>query len=112
MTSNATLYFESLREYKDIQELIGTQENLFVDFKETRGIYGKMHEDDKKNFSKAASGFAHQEGGVIVWGIEARKDKAIGCIIESESDVDCCELKKTCRRGLWGSRSQLRINLY
>ena len=75
MTSNATLYFESLREYKDIQELIGTQENLFVDFKETRGIYGKMHEDDKKNFSKAASGFAHQEGGVIVWGIEARKDK-------------------------------------
>lgn len=27
------------------------------------------------HFSKAAGGFAHQEGGVVVWGIEARKDQ-------------------------------------
>lgn len=75
MNTNATLYFEDLKWYKDIKMLIGTQENLFIDFKETRGINGRISDNDKKNFSKAASGFAHQEGGVIVWGIEARKDQ-------------------------------------
>ena len=33
-----------------------------------------MSDDDKVHFSKAASGFAHQQGGVVVWGVEARKN--------------------------------------
>jgi len=33
-----------------------------------------MSNNDKKNYSKAASGFAHSDGGVIVWGIKATKN--------------------------------------
>ncbi len=70
---NASLIYDSLRNYKDIKALIGTQEDIFLDFKESRTPTGVLLEDDKAHFSKAASGFAHQQGGVLVWGIEARK---------------------------------------
>src|SRR5258708_2915499 len=72
--SNATLIYEGMKSFADIKGLIGSQETLFIDFKTTKSIDGKLSDDDKKNFSKAASGFAHQEGGVIVWGIRATKD--------------------------------------
>src|SRR5271157_1661570 len=70
---NASLIYDSLKNYKDIKALIGTQEDIFLDFKESRTSTGALLDDDKAHFSKAASGFAHQEGGVLVWGIEARK---------------------------------------
>jgi hypothetical protein len=76
MTTNAQLIFDSINQYDDIRKLIGTQEDIFLDFKETRTNSGALLDDDKMHFSKAASGFAHQEGGVLVWGIEARKDQA------------------------------------
>jgi hypothetical protein len=70
---NASLIFNSLNNYDDIKALIGTPEDFFLDFKESRTSTGALLDDDKAHFSKAASGFAHQEGGVLVWGIEARK---------------------------------------
>ena len=70
---NASLIYDSLKNYKDIKALIGTQEDIFLDFKESRTSTGALLDDDKAHFSKAASGFAHQQGGVLVWGIEARK---------------------------------------
>ena len=72
---NASLYYEEIKTYAHIQGLLGTQEDIFIDFKETTTRNGKMLPQDKSHFSKAASGFAHQEGGVIVWGIKARKDE-------------------------------------
>jgi len=75
MTTNAQLIFDSISEYDHVRKLIGTQEDIFLDFKETRTKTGALLDDDKMHFSKAASGFAHQEGGVLVWGIEARKDQ-------------------------------------
>jgi len=36
--------------------------------------------DDKKNLAKCLSGFANSEGGLIVWGVEAKKN---------EEDIDC-----------------------
>jgi hypothetical protein len=71
---NASLIFDSVNNYSDIQALIGTQEDMFRDFTESRSPNGALLDDDKANFSKAASGFAHQQGGVLVWGIEARKN--------------------------------------
>jgi hypothetical protein len=71
--NNASLIYDSLRSFADIRALIGMQEDIFLDFKESHGTNGALLEDDKAHFSKAASGFAHQEGGVLVWGIEARK---------------------------------------
>jgi hypothetical protein len=71
---NASLLFDSLTDYDSIKALIGTQEDMFLDFKESRSLNGPLLDDDKTHFSKAASGFAHQQGGVLVWGIEARKN--------------------------------------
>jgi hypothetical protein len=71
--SNASLIYESLSNYTSIAGLIGKQEDIFLDFKESRSASGSLLDDDRAHFSKAASGFAHQEGGVLVWGIEARK---------------------------------------
>jgi hypothetical protein len=77
--SNASLIYEGLSNFDDIKGLIGKQEDIFLDFKESRTTNGALLDDDKAHFSKTASGFAHQEGGVLVWGIGARK---------GEDDVD------------------------
>jgi hypothetical protein len=73
--TNASLIYESLNSFADINGLIGKQEDIFLDFKESRSTNGALLDEDKAHFSKAASGFAHQEGGVLVWGVEARKGK-------------------------------------
>lgn len=49
------------------------QEDLRLDFKElTRSP--EFDKTDKKNLAKAMSGFSNSDGGLIVWGVEARKD--------------------------------------
>ncbi|TGM60592.1 ATP-binding protein [Leptospira meyeri] len=55
------------------------QETLFLDFKTVRGGSLKS-DDDKKNLSKALSGFANSAGGLIVWGVLAKKN---------ENNIDC-----------------------
>jgi hypothetical protein len=49
-------------------------EELFLDFKNASTQPGarKMADDDQKNLAKAISGFGNGEGGVIVWGVDAR----------------------------------------
>lgn len=73
--NNASLIYDSLNSFGNIGALLGKQEDVFLDFKESRSSSGALLDDDKAHFSKAASGFAHQEGGVLVWGIEARKGR-------------------------------------
>ena len=78
---NAILFYQEIDCYNDIVELLGKHEDIFLDFIESKTTKGRMLEDDRSLFSKAASGFAHQEGGVLVWGIEAREDPA--------TEIDC-----------------------
>lgn len=49
-------------------------EEAFLDFKRSgdHGAGSSLHNDDKSNLSKALSGFANADGGVIVWGIAAK----------------------------------------
>lgn len=50
------------------------QETLHLDFKaKADPTKSALDRDDKKNFSKALSGFANSAGGIIVWGVEARR---------------------------------------
>lgn len=51
-------------------------ESLFLDFKrsEDDGQGGKLANSDNKNLSKAISGFANSSGGVVVWGVDCRRD--------------------------------------
>lgn len=86
---NAQLIFERLitNRYPEIQDMIGNQEeNLFIDFKEkTQAYESGIHKEDKKIFVKALSGFSNSSGGIIVWGIEARK------LDKSSPDIACSE---------------------
>jgi len=60
------------------------EEHLELEFK-TINHSDFSHKDDKKNFAKALSGFANSNGGIIIWGVEAKKN---------ENDVDCAQAKK------------------
>ncbi len=58
------------------------EENLTLDFKLINRP-DLNHSDDKKNLARAHSGFANSSGGLIIWGINARKnDQGIDCAIE------------------------------
>ncbi|WP_437587742.1 AlbA family DNA-binding domain-containing protein [Sorangium sp. So ce1000] len=51
------------------------QEDLHLDFKVLDGV-SELNRDDRKNFAKSISGFANSDGGLIVWGVEAKRDKS------------------------------------
>ncbi len=53
----------------------GWAETLSLDFKTAGDDKGAMTKDDRKNLAEALSGFANSEGGIIVWGIDCRKDE-------------------------------------
>jgi hypothetical protein len=72
---NAQEIYDNINTFADIKSLIGRQEDLFLDFKQSATTDGNLNDDDKDNFRVALSGFAHQEGGVIIWGIECKKDR-------------------------------------
>jgi hypothetical protein len=77
--------FENLT-IADIQAYVdqGQEENLWLDFKVPNNSSLKSA-DDKRNLARAISGFANSSGGLIVWGVDARKNS---------NDIDCAvELK-------------------
>ncbi|MFM7293737.1 MAG: helix-turn-helix domain-containing protein, partial [Burkholderiales bacterium] len=49
------------------------EENLHLDFKTLRDAHLSSG-DDRKNLACALSGFANSCGGLIVWGVDARKN--------------------------------------
>ncbi len=62
--------------YAFLQELVAEASVLetdLIDFKQASQGKGPMKGDDKKNFSKALSGFGNSTGGLIVWGIDCRR---------------------------------------
>ena len=60
----------------DIQGFLehGQSEHLHLEFKQVRDATLGGSED-RKNLAVAISGFANSAGGLIVWGVDARKDK-------------------------------------
>ena len=75
---NPKKIFEHIKQegYKGIQEMIrnNQEENIFLDFKEKSDPNSaSISKEDKKNYAKALSGFSNLDGGVIIWGVEARK---------------------------------------
>ncbi|WP_428306760.1 AlbA family DNA-binding domain-containing protein [Lacipirellula sp.] len=56
-----------------IKSMLGVQEeNLHLDFKQAAGTFTSA--DDRKNLAKVIGGFANSDGGVCIWGVDARKD--------------------------------------
>jgi predicted HTH transcriptional regulator len=70
---NLQEFYDSL----DLKEIRGfvednREEDLHLDFKMVSSL--PFTRDDRKNFAKALSGFANSSGGIVVWGIDARKN--------------------------------------
>lgn len=82
--SRAFELFERLRVggIAALDELISDREpeSLFVDFKQSpsQGSSKILAADDNKNLSRAISGFANASGGVVVWGVDCRRNKESG----------------------------------
>jgi hypothetical protein len=82
--SRARELFERLREggCSALDVLIADREpeSLFLDFKRSPqdGAAKKLAHEDNKNLSKAISGFANSSGGVLVWGVDCRRDITTG----------------------------------
>ena len=65
-------------------------EELFIDFKQAASDgknFNTLHRDDRKNLSKAISGFGNSEGGVIIWGVECSRDYEIGDVAKAKIKV-------------------------
>lgn len=80
MKSTAEIFFDTLiaGASAGIQNLIGMQETEWLDFK----IPAKGADEVKSAWSEAVTGFANNEGGVLVWGILANKNS---------DSVDCAK---------------------
>ena len=82
--SRAHELFERLREggCSALEQLIADREpeSLFLDFKRSPqdGASKNLAPEDNKNLSKAISGFANSSGGIVVWGVDCRRDSVTG----------------------------------
>ena len=57
------------------------EEHLHLDFKTVSAV-SFQRRDDRKNLAIAVSGFANSDGGMIIWGIDARQNgDGIDCAV-------------------------------
>ena len=60
---------------------VGQEENLHLDFKLLEGAPDLGNRTDRKTLAVALSGFANASGGLIIWGVDARKNAdGIDCV--------------------------------
>lgn len=71
-----------------IDELIAAfqSENLWLDFKRSSASAAAttLPQSDRENLAKAMSGFANSDGGVIVWGVDCRRDPKSGADLPTD----------------------------
>ncbi len=75
-------FFDSI-DMNTVKEMVenNQEENINLEFKIVNN-QNFNHRDDRKNLAKALSGFANSSGGIIIWGVEARKNSEnIDCAI-------------------------------
>lgn len=74
-------------------ELVETAktEESFLDFKQSanRGASRTLDEGDRKTLSRALSGFANSDGGVIIWGVKTSKDSGVDVPEQGKELIDC-----------------------
>jgi hypothetical protein len=59
-------------------------EELFLDFKRSADDGGsdRLHQNDRVNLAKVISGFGNSEGGVVLWGVDARAAPGTGDVAQ------------------------------
>ena len=82
--SRAHELFERLRDggCSALEQILADREpeSFFLDFKRSPhdGASKTLAAEDNKNLSKAISGFANSSGGIVVWGVDCRRDPTTG----------------------------------
>jgi predicted HTH transcriptional regulator len=87
----ATVFFNSLTDLNAIKQLVveRTQENIYLELKTKKDrSCPDLGESDAWQFSRALSGFANSDGGVLVWGIETDKEERASKLKPISSAVD------------------------
>lgn len=56
-----------------------------TEWRDFKGAAQANDQDTKRTWSKALAGFANTQGGVLIWGVDARKDQATG--VDAASDL-------------------------
>jgi Schlafen, AlbA_2 len=89
--NDLTAYFHSITSEDDLKRMITdhVKEDLYLEFKQKHDRrHAQLEDDDKFNFSRALSGFANSDGGMLIWGVETyRKDEAAKSL-KPIADVD------------------------
>ncbi len=75
MSNAKKIYDQIIDEKYILTRMVGQPyEDTWLDCKQKRNsTRGKIDDDDKNNFAKALSGFGNTNGGVLIFGIDARK---------------------------------------
>lgn len=89
MITNAEQIFNLLKinGYKQIKQFIKSkqEENLFLDFKQKSNPENPyMDKNDQYTYARSLSGFSNALGGLIVWGIDARKNEYGGADVAQQ----------------------------
>lgn len=75
-----------------IDELIETRksEEAFLDFKRSanNGSTSRLDDNDLKNLSRAISGFANSDGGVVIWGVDCSRHPEIGDVAQAKIPLE------------------------
>ncbi|MBL8230871.1 MAG: ATP-binding protein [Bryobacterales bacterium] len=73
-------------------------EGLFIDYKRSanNGDGERLHDTDRENLARAIAGFGNAEGGVIVWGVDCRRDPKRGDLPNGK-----CPIKRPRRFASW-----------
>jgi len=90
-TSDLISYFHSINSESDLKRMITdrVKEDLYLEFKQKHDRrHAQLDDDDKSNFSRALSGFANSDGGILIWGIETYKRDESAMSLKPITDVD------------------------
>jgi Putative DNA-binding domain len=89
--NDLTSYFLSIKSEDDLKRMITdhVKEDLYLEFKQKRDrSKAQLEDNDKFNFSRALSGFANSDGGILIWGVETYKKDESAKSLKPITDVD------------------------
>ncbi len=89
--NDLTSYFHSIKSEDDFKRMITdhVKEDLYLEFKQKRDrSKAQLEDNDKVNFSRALSGFANSDGGILIWGVETFKRDESAKSLKPITDVD------------------------
>ncbi len=90
-SNDLTSYFHSIKSEDDLKRMITdhVKEDLYLEFKQKHDRrHAQLEDDDKFNFSRALSGFANSDGGILIWGVETYKRDESARSLKPVTDVD------------------------